>query len=72
LGARNEEKGIIIISNYSDTPKSLKLDVKNVSPDDGEVIITDSEYTYTMLDMIITDSALTVKPYSCIEIRYSL
>ena len=72
LGARNEEKGVIIISNYSDIPKKLNLNVKNVSPDDGEVIITDSEYTYTMLDKIISDNTLTVKPYSCIEIRYNL
>ena len=72
LGARNEEKGVIIISNYSEIPKKLKLDIKNVPADDGDVIITDSEYTYTMLDKIIAEGTLTVKPYSCIEIRYSL
>ena len=32
----------------------------------------DVEYTYTMLDKIITDNTLSVKPYSCIEIRYNL
>jgi hypothetical protein len=72
LGARNEDKGVIVISNYSDIPKKLKLDTKNVPADEGEVIITDSEYTYTMLDKIIEDNVLTVKPYSCIEIRYNL
>lgn len=72
LGARNEDKGVIVISNYSDIPKKLKLDTQNVPADEGEVIITDSEYTYTMLDKIIEDNMLTVKPYSCIEIRYNL
>ena len=72
LGAKNDKKGVIIISNYSDVPKKLRLETEGVETDDGEVIITDSEYTYTMLDNIIKGSILTVKPYSCIEIRYNL
>ena len=72
LGARNEEKGVLIITNYSEYPRTLKFDLKNICADKGEVIITDTEYTYTMLDEIIEDSTLTVKPYSCIEIRFKL
>ena len=72
LGARDEKRGVIIISNYSETPKTIELYIKGASPDDGDVIITDSQYTYTMLDKVITNKALRVKPYSCIEIRYDL
>ena len=72
LGARNENRGVVIISNYSEFPKTLKINIDNISADDGDVIITDSEYTYTMLDKIITDNTLLVKPYSCIELRYNL
>ena len=43
------------INNYSETPKKIKLNTKNISVDDGDVIITDSEYTYTMLDKIVSD-----------------
>ena len=72
LGARGEDKGVLIISNYSEIPKRVKLDIKGLSADDGDVIITDSEYTYTMLDKIIFESTLAIKPYSCVEIRYDL
>ena len=72
LAARDERKGVIIVSNYSEVVKTIKLNTNGVNEDDGDVIITDSEYTYTMLDKIITDSTLSIKPYSCIEIRYDL
>lgn len=72
LASRNEGKGVILISNYSEYPRSVELDLKGAVADEGEVIVTDSEYTYTMLDRIIENSILTVKPYSCIEIRYDL
>jgi len=72
LGARNTENGVLLIANTKDTPVTLSLQASGAASDSGEVIITDEEYLYTMVGEVIEDGKLTVKPYSCVEVRYEL
>ena len=69
LGARNDEKGVIIIANTKDESVTLDFEVAGIDIDSAEVIATDEEYLYTMLDDMIKDKRLTVKAHSMIEIR---
>lgn len=72
VGARNDKKGVILIANASAEPMTLELDVKGADINQGEVIMTDEEYLYTMVGDIIRDYKLNIKAYSCIEIRVAL
>ena len=72
LAAKNDENGVILIANTSDT--SLTLDIETIGADinQGNVIMTDDEYLYTFVGNVIKNNKLTIKEYSCIEIRMEL
>ena len=53
-------------------PVELNFDVTGADMAKGEVIITDDEYLYTLVGEVVKDNKLTVKAYSCIEIRLPL
>jgi len=71
LGARNDKKGVILISNIGDEEVEINFDVCGVDINNGMVITTDEQYIYTCRDEIIKDGRLTVKEHSMTEIRLS-
>ena len=70
--ARNEEKGVILIANTKDEPVELTFDVVGADMANGEVILTDDEYLYTMVGEVVKQNKLTIKEYACVEIRLPL
>ena len=72
LGARNEEKAVILIANTTGEPLILDFDVNGADIDKGAVLMTDEEYLYTYIGEIVKNGKLKIKEYSMIEIRLEL
>lgn len=69
LGARNDKSGVILIANTTDQPTTFQLNIDGADINTSDVLSIDEEYHYTFRGKVIKNNKLTVKGYSCTEIR---
>lgn len=67
-GASDGTRSALLLSNPTDAPVEVTLDLTGVRREDAEVLRIDA--TYTLTGITLSDAPFVLPPYSCTELRF--
>ena len=70
IAATNGKRSALVISNDKNNTVEIDLELMGVDAADAEIFRIDDTYRYSPTGEKIKDGKITVKPYSCVEIRF--
>ena len=70
LGAKNDKKKVLILTNLSEEEKEIELELLGVSTDDVEILMINKVYRYTLTGKKLDGNKIKLPPETCAEIRF--